>query len=60
MPVKAAFGEVLANDQEIDIALGPGLFPSPGAEQDNADESLSIPGMQDTQKALQVLGNRWW
>jgi hypothetical protein len=58
MPVKTASGKVLANDQQIDIALGSRLPPCPGAEQDNADESLSIPGMQDTQKALQVLGNR--
>jgi hypothetical protein len=60
MPIKAASGEVLTDDQQIDIALGPGLFPRPGAEQDDADKVLSVSGVQDTQEALQVLGNCWW
>ena len=57
MPVQAASGEVCANDQEIDIALSPRLSTRPGAEQDDADEGLSIPGVQDAQEVLQVLGN---
>jgi hypothetical protein len=60
MPVQAASGEVLANDQEIDIALGPCLSPRLGAEQDDTDEGLSIPGVQNTQEMLQVLGNLYW
>src|SRR6266508_5903441 len=60
MPVQAAFGKVCANDQEIDIALSPRLPTRPGAEQDDTDEGLSIPGVQDAQETLQVLGNLYW
>src|SRR4029434_6844060 len=60
MPVKAASGKVLTDDQQIDIALSSCLPPCPGAEQDDADKVLSVSGVQDTQEALQILGNCRW
>src|SRR2546426_12293104 len=54
MPVKTASGEALADDQEIDIALGSCLSPSPGGEQGVADKVLSRPRAQDAQEALQI------
>jgi hypothetical protein len=52
--IQAASGEVLADDQKVNVALSSGIASRPGTEQDDAHQLLSPPGLQQAQEALQV------